>query len=189
MNSEILKEYYNIIAYNFRRLRWVNKQTHEEITDKSGIARQELNFVENEKRCSLPTLIGLAVHFAVNLDEFVKERMYPYEYLNSLRKKQYVRLVDIPKDMRIDFSNFFASEISSVPTAYYLTWLNHLDYKRTMFKVKRTALEKKIDNLSVGDSFQYNKQDHVYIFHYICGTNIGGFELRLYTNYVCKRIY
>jgi hypothetical protein len=154
-----------------------------------GIARQELNAVENEKRCSLQTLITLAVHFNVTLSDFVKERTYPYQYLISLRKKPYIVIGDIPKHMRIDFFNFFASEVTSVPTAYYLTWVNHLEYKRSIFKINRSVLEKKIESLNIGDSFQYSSKDHLYIFNYICGANIGGFELRLYSNYICKRIY
>lgn len=189
MDSGLLKEYYNIIAYNFRRLRWLHKQTHEQITDLCGVARQELGALENEKRCSLPTLIALAVHFKVNLAEFVKERMYPRSYLIGLRKKQYVTVNDIPKDMRIDFFNFFASDVTSVPTSFFLTWINHLNYKRTMFKIKRHVIERKIEELKVGESFEYQKKDHLYIFYYICGANIGGFELRIYSNYVCKRIY
>ena len=87
-DMSVFNEYISLISYNFRKLRHINNQSIDFISEKTGIDTQVLARLENEKNCGLSTAIGIAIHFKITLNDLIKERDYNKDEIFALKKRE-----------------------------------------------------------------------------------------------------
>lgn len=173
--NNILLEYFDIFSYNFRRLKYIHRQTQEYISDKTEINRVTIMMLETGKMVSLNTILFMATHFGVNLSEFTKEKEYDTE-VQLLLKLSFVELTYIPDSLKNSFLNFFLGR-DVVSQADFKRWIDYLEYRRAVYLVKRGGILNKFNNLKTGERFHYDGRHHAFLFDLVSNTKEGTYLL------------
>lgn len=196
-DMSVFNEYISLISYNFRKLRHINNQSIDFISEKTGIDTQVLARLENEKNCGLSTAIGIAIHFKITLNDLIKERDYNKDEIFALKKRESTHRSLIPHEMHFDLFNLLASEPEYINRISLLKWIEYLDYRAQKVKVihdkyrknKKNAILNKINTLSLNQSVIYQKKNHIMLFEYIFKNRLKHLKLRRECDtYICTRI-
>ena len=187
----VLKEYVSVISYNFRKLRHRYNQTHEFISERSGINMQVLANLENAKICSLSTAISIALHFKVTLNDLIKERGFDPEIIYPLQKKEIIHRSLIPGELHELLFNFLANESEFIDRVSFINWVEYIDYRgrKQRNRNDKASFIQKINSLLQGESTPYAKEHHIQILDYISRNELKTFTLRRKEDrYICTKV-
>ena len=170
-----LIEYLDIFAYNFRRLRYLHRQTQEYIARQTGLSEVTVNTFELGNTVTLTTVALIADHFKVRLSDFYKDREYSQEVL-TLLKLPFVNVSSVPDELQNSFLNFFLDS-DLVSQADFRRWIDYLEYRRAIYLVERSGIVNKFNKLVVGKRFHYDGRHHAFLFDLVSNTKEGTYLL------------